>query len=243
MPDRPFAARLATWRSEDPALLTPPELTAVLSGLARERPDDPEAQRFLAIAAGAARDPAVAVRAMRRAVSLAPQRADLWELLGQALMAQAGGEVSPAARNAFREAVKRDPSTAAARFYLARAQAEAGDKAGAIVAWRGLAADLPPADPRREAVLAAMAEAQSGAVQAPAEGQLAMIRGMVEGLAQRLTANPDDPQGWVRLVRAYAVLGETSKRDEALRAARARYGANPELLSQLAAAAQAEPMR
>ena len=32
---------------------------------------------------------------------------------------------------------------------------------------------------------------------------------MVEGLAARLKVHPDDPAGWVRLVRAYTVLGET----------------------------------
>jgi cytochrome c-type biogenesis protein CcmH len=70
-----------------------------------------------------------------------------------------------------------------------------------------------------------------------------MIQGMVQGLAQKLTANPDDPEGWVRLVRAYAVLGETAKRDEAVRQAKARYAGKPETLAQLDAAARAEPMR
>lgn len=44
----------------------------------------------------------------------------------------------------------------------------------------------------------------------------APIRAMVEGLAARLEAEPDDPEGWVRLARAYDVLGETEKRDAAL---------------------------
>ncbi len=40
------------------------------------------------------------------------------------------------------------------------------------------------------------------------EDRQAMIRGMVEGLAARLEANPDDRDGWLRLARAYEVLGE-----------------------------------
>ena len=36
----------------------------------------------------------------------------------------------------------------------------------------------------------------------------AMIRGMVDRLATRLKQNGDDVEGWLRLVRAYLVLGE-----------------------------------
>ena len=47
------------------------------------------------------------------------------------------------------------------------------------------------------------------------EERQAMIEGMVEGLAIRMEANPDDLDGWLRLARAYAVLG---RRDEAVSA-------------------------
>ncbi|MBL8658348.1 MAG: c-type cytochrome biogenesis protein CcmI [Rhodospirillales bacterium] len=42
-----------------------------------------------------------------------------------------------------------------------------------------------------------------------------MIRSMVERLANRLQANPDDREGWLRLARAYDVLGETDKAADA----------------------------
>jgi cytochrome c-type biogenesis protein CcmH len=38
-----------------------------------------------------------------------------------------------------------------------------------------------------------------------------MIVGMVEGLAQRLKRDGGDFEGWLRLVRAYTVLGERDK--------------------------------
>ncbi|MDH5488799.1 MAG: c-type cytochrome biogenesis protein CcmI [Rhodospirillaceae bacterium] len=41
--------------------------------------------------------------------------------------------------------------------------------------------------------------------------QQEMIRSMVERLAARLQENPDDLEGWVRLERAYQVLGEAEK--------------------------------
>jgi cytochrome c-type biogenesis protein CcmH len=247
MGDQPFSKRLAAWRAADPATLAPPELAAVLDRLTRERPDDPQAWRYLAIAEGAAQDPADAVRAMRHAVRLAPERADLWELLGEALVAEADGDVTREAQDAFRQSLKRDPKAIAARFHLARAQIAAGDKPGGLAAWRALLADLPAGDPRRQDLLAAIAEAEgqsapSGAAALP-PAQAAMVRGMVEGLARRLQANPDDPQGWVRLVRAYAVLGEKAKLNEALTQAKARYAGKPDTLAQLDAAARAEPMQ
>lgn len=42
-----------------------------------------------------------------------------------------------------------------------------------------------------------------------------MIRGMVEGLANRLKENPNDVSGWEKLIRAYRVLGETQKAKQA----------------------------
>jgi cytochrome c-type biogenesis protein CcmH len=38
-----------------------------------------------------------------------------------------------------------------------------------------------------------------------------MIRGMVERLAARLHQDGSDPDGWVRLLRSYMVLGESEK--------------------------------
>jgi cytochrome c-type biogenesis protein CcmH len=243
--DQPFAQRLAAWRASDPASLDAPELAAVLRRLTRERPDDPEAFRFLALAEGASQEPAGAVRALRRAVELAPARADLWELLGQAEMAAAGDEVTDDAADAFREAAKRDPKAFASRFHLARRQISRGDRAAGVAAWRTLYADMSPDDPRRPALAQAIAEAEGAPkpAAAPSAGQQAMIQGMVDGLARRLAAQPDDPQGWVRLVRAYAVLGDAAKRDAALAQARNRYAGRAEILSQLDEAARAEPMR
>ncbi len=45
----------------------------------------------------------------------------------------------------------------------------------------------------------------------PKGQQDAMIEGMVEGLAQRLEKNPNDPDGWIMLMRSRMQLGETAK--------------------------------
>lgn len=242
LPDQPFARRLAAWRAVPPEQLAPDALAAVMRQIVRERPGDAEALRIQAIAEGAQGDAPAAVRAMRRAVQAAPARADLWEMLGEAVLLETGGAVTPAATVAFEEALKRDPKLAAARFHLARGKAQAGDAAGARSDLQGLLDDLPAGDPRRAAVQAALAEAErpAPALQGAA---LDLVRGMVSSLEAKLAAEPRDADGWVRLVRAYAVLGETAKRDAALKRARGLFPGQPELEADLAAAAAAEPMR
>lgn len=242
--DQPFAARLDGWRRADPTTLDPPRMAAVLRAVAGERPTDPEAFRYLALAEGAAGETASAVRALRRAITLQPGRADLWEMLGEALVAEADGEVTPNVQAAFREALKRDPKSVSARFYLARAEVEQGDRAAGLSGWRALLADLPAGDPRRAGLAQAVADAEKGpaAPQAAAEeGQDEMIRSMVEGLAARLKDSPDDAQGWVRLVRAYAVLGQVRERDAALSQARDRFRGRAEVLQALDEAAATRP--
>lgn len=58
-------------------------------------------------------------------------------------------------------------------------------------------------------------EQMEAAQEMTAEDRDAMIRGMVQRLAERLKENPDDLAGWTRLERAYRVLGETAKADAA----------------------------
>ena len=56
---------------------------------------------------------------------------------------------------------------------------------------------------------------------APADHeQDATIRGMVDGLAARLKQDGSDPDGWVRLIRSYKVLGESEKASAAAADAR-----------------------
>ena len=56
----------------------------------------------------------------------------------------------------------------------------------------------------------------AGAADMTPEQREGMIRSMVDGLATRLRDNPNDADGWLRLGRAYKVLGEQDKSVEAL---------------------------
>jgi len=61
----------------------------------------------------------------------------------------------------------------------------------------------------------------------------AMIRGMVDRLATRLKQNGDDVEGWLRLVRAYMVMGERDKATSAVIDARQAVANDAERLRQL----------
>jgi cytochrome c-type biogenesis protein CcmH len=61
----------------------------------------------------------------------------------------------------------------------------------------------------------------------------AMIRGMVDRLATRLKQNGDDVEGWLRLVRAYMVMGDRDRAKGALADARQAVANDAERLRQL----------
>jgi cytochrome c-type biogenesis protein CcmH len=69
--------------------------------------------------------------------------------------------------------------------------------------------------------------------------QSEMARGMVDRLAQRLAAQPNDFDGWVRLMRARMVLRDTKGADAALTAARRAFATDKAALARLDSAAQA----
>ena len=174
--------------------------------------------------------------AYRRAISLKPDQPQLHAELGEVLVLEAGGTVTPAAEAEFGKSGN-DPR---ARFYGAEADLQRGDNGAAKTALQALLADAPVDAPWRKIVAARLAEIAPGEPQAGAktpagptakdiaaaqsmspEERQAMIRGMVERLAARLDQNPEDKEGWTRLAHAYDVLGETDK----AQAARARAAA------------------
>lgn len=244
-PDQPFARRVDEWRHGDPSRLDPPRMAAVLRGFVAEHPNDPDALRNLALAELLSNNPSDASAALRRAVALAPQRADLWVALGEAFMAEGEGRVYVDARKVFGEALKRDPGSLAARYHLAQADMQDGDVAKGLAGWRALLADLPAGDPRRQGLMAEIAAVERdgpprvGAPPAAGPPNAAAIRGMVEGLAARLEGEPNDPEGWVRLVRSWGVLGEIEKRDAALKKAKTLFKEQPQVLQALDQAAEA----
>lgn len=142
--------------------------------------------------------------------------------LGQALFAQAGGIVTAEARMAFEAVLKFEPQNPFASYFMALALAQEGKKDEALAAFTAIAenspSDAPWMPPVRQQILA-LTGPDSAQVEAAmdmsAEDRQEMIAGMVAGLDARLQEDPNDIEGWLRLIRSYIVLG---KADEALRA-------------------------
>lgn len=97
------------------------------------------------------------------------------------------------------------PWLASVREQIARAAGELGVEIASLE---------PSAEARALGAVSAPAVAPGDAQaieQMSDEEREGMIRSMVERLAARLEESPDDREGWLRLARAYEVLGETEK--------------------------------
>ena len=160
--------------------------------------------------------------------------------MGEALtLTTTDQSVPPEASVAFSRALQLDPKAVRPRYYLARAKIDRGDEVGGLADWRTLAGELAPGSPEAQAIQAEIARVEAGpAAASEAAPQQAMIQQMVEGLAARLKANPNDAQGWARLVRSYAVLGDRTKMNAALDEARRIFKDKPSERMAIEAAAE-----
>jgi cytochrome c-type biogenesis protein CcmH len=252
-PDQPYQARLAKWAATDPSRLGPDQMAAVLKPLIREHPDDPKGYYMLGQAQMAAGQTGEASRAFAQAARLAPKTPELHIAYGEALISLNAGKIPPEALAAFRQALTIDPNNGAARYYLARAKIADGDVQGGLADWRRLVDSLPKDDAHRAVVTAQIAEVERtgglatqesvAAAESSAQTQGQFIQQMVSRLAARLAANPDDPEGWARLVRAYGVLKDETAQGEALTRARKLFANRPDALAAIEAQARAAPAK
>jgi len=112
---------------------------------------------------------------------------------------------------------------------IARAEAAAG--AGPVArAPGGAPSGAPGGAPGPTAADVANAASMSSA------DRNVMIRGMVQQLADKLAADPKNLDGWLRLARAYKVLGEADKAREALGSARTTFAGDSAALARIEAA-------
>src|SRR5579872_1915876 len=178
-----------------------------------------------------------AAMAYAQAIALVKPNPPLFAAYGESLVLAAEGVVTPEAKAQFRQSLALDPDQGMARYYLALGLAQEGDAKGALAAWEALAAS-PEGLALREAIGRQMeTTARTADLPIPplppaasGEPQQAMIRGMVDRLAAKLAADPNDVEGWRRLGRSYLVLGEREKAIEAYRKAADLRPEDPDLL-------------
>lgn len=237
-PDLP-AAPAAPASEGSQAARVEPEMALALDRLVADlaaNPDQPERQALLARTALALGRPRLAVGAFERAIDARPEDADLHAGLGEALLSLAEGQMTPAVRLAFGRALAIDGGNPAARFYSGLAQLQDGDPEAAAATWRTLLADAPEDAPWRAGIAAQLARIEAprsartpppldaatlgAAAEMDPQEQAAMIRTMVDRLAARLEAAPEDFRGWLELARMRAILGDEDSAQEALERAR-----------------------
>jgi cytochrome c-type biogenesis protein CcmH len=186
-----------------------------------------------------------AVRAYRNSISYNGDSAERRADLGEAITAAAGGVVTSEAKAEFERAVALNTDEAKANYFLGVAAEQDGRTTEAASIWRAMLAKGPPDAPWRPVVRAALARVGGSTAPALSDDTVAaakdmnetdrgaMIRGMVERLASRLKQNGDDVEGWLRLVRAYMVMGDRDKAKGALTDARQAVANDAERLRQL----------
>jgi len=246
-----------------PTAAGPEDVSALIAQLETkmaQSPGDPEGWRMLGWSYHQTGRFAEAATAYGRAAALNPGNAEYLSAEGESLVQAANGTVTAAALGAFNAALAADPADPRARYFLAVHKDQSGDHKGAMDDWIALLNDAPAGAPWaaevREFVQRIAAERdvdiagrlrsapgptpdQVAAAQTmPQADQQAMIRGMVEGLDAKLRANPADADGWVRLMRARMVLGETDKASAAYRDARKAFANDPRQLVALQQAAR-----
>jgi cytochrome c-type biogenesis protein CcmH len=189
-----------------------------------------------------------AVKARRNALALNGATADRHASLGEALTAAANGVVTAEALAQFKTAAALDDDHVMARFFLGLAAEQDGRASDAVAMWRALLDRAPPDARWAEFVRAELARVTGGAAAGsagpteeqvaaakdlPPDQRTAMIKGMVERLAERLGKDGSDIEGWLRLVRSYMVLGEREQAVAAAGAARRALAAEPDKLKRI----------
>jgi cytochrome c-type biogenesis protein CcmH len=186
-----------------------------------------------------------AVRAYRNSITYNGDSAERRADLGETLAAAAGGVVTSEAKAEFERAIALNADEVKASYFLGLAAEQDGRTTEAASIWRAMLAKAPSDAPWRPLVQAALARVGGSAAPVLSDDAVAaakdmnetdrgaMIRGMVERLASRLKQNGDDVEGWLRLVRAYMVMGDRDKAKSALTEARQAVGNDAERLRQL----------
>ena len=186
-----------------------------------------------------------AVRAYHNSITYGGDSAERRSDLGEVIAAAAGGVVTAEAKAEFDRALALNAQDAKARYFIGLAAQQDGRTSEAASVWRAMLEAGPQDAPWRPLVQAALAridgstapalpdQAMAAAKGMNADDRDTMIRSMVDRLASRLKQNGDDVEGWLRLVRAYMVMGDHGKLQGALADARQAVAGNAERLRQL----------
>ncbi|MBE1503548.1 c-type cytochrome biogenesis protein CcmI [Rhizobium viscosum] len=257
LPSQPLEARLANPGNDMAVLVAKAERHLA------QNPDDGKGWDVLAPIYFSTMRISDAETAYRNAIRLLGPSPARLDGLAETLMATAEGVVTEDARKVLEQSLALEPNNPRARFYIALSLEQAGQPDQARTAFEALAKQSPADAPWLALVNehiaknggTAVAPAAEPAAQPPALGgpteqdvataetmssgdRQQMIRGMVESLDAKLSADPDNFEGWMRLVRSYAVLNDKDRAADALKRGLAAFPASGEQGRQLLALAK-----
>ena len=232
LPAQPLAERLANPGNDISILIAKAE-----NHLARN-PDDGAGWDLLApiyYRSGRVEDAANAFSQAIRLLGPTPERLDGY---AETLIAQSNGIVTAEARARLEQSLVLKADNPRAEYYLALALEQEGKRAEARAAFEAMAKEAPADAPWLPLVnrhIAGLAGGEGGEVAGtlgnPTADDVAaaqdlsagdrqqMISGMVESLAAKLQENPDNIEGWTRIIRSYVVLDQRPKAEAALKTA------------------------
>lgn len=237
-PGQAEAEASLTERPPQPALS--PDYVALIEQLRATvagRPDDLQGHLLLARHEAASGNFQAAYAAQERVIALKGGAVEAQDYANYAdmLVLAAGGYVSPEAEAALATALELDRRNGAARYYWGLMMGQTGRPDVAFRIWVELLQEGPDSagwiEPIRLQIEdMAMRAGQANFVLPPpanlpgptaediaaaeemsAEDRNAMIRGMVEGLSDRLATEGGPPEDWARLIGALGVLGEEAQ--------------------------------
>ena len=251
LPAQPLAERLSNPGNDISILIAKAE-----NHLARN-PDDGAGWDLLApiyYRSGRVEDAANAFSQAIRLLGPTPERLDGY---AETLIAQSNGIVTAQARARLQQSLTLKADNPRAEYYLALALEQEGKRAEARTAFEAMAKEAPADAPWLPLVnrhIAELAGEEGGAVAGnlgnPTADDVAaaqdlsagdrqqMISGMVESLAAKLQENPDNIEGWMRVIRSYVVLDQRPKAEAALQTALKTFPAGSDNGKQLLALAR-----
>lgn len=224
LPSQPFAERI----SKAPEEQSLDELVARVEEHLRANPGDADGWRVVAPIYGRMGRFEDAATAYGRLIDLDGATAERLADLGESLVFADEGLVGDRAAAVFARAVSLDAAHAQSNYFLGLAALQEGDRDTARAIWQELQANADPDLPWARMVtqsLAALDAEQSepsteeAIATLPDEDRAAAIRGMVDGLDERLAANGGSEAEWRQLMRARMVLGEADAAQDVLKRA------------------------
>jgi cytochrome c-type biogenesis protein CcmH len=261
LPGEPFAERADRAQPPGaggaPSVASVEKLVADLEQRVKATPDDLEGWSRLARAYQLIDQPAKAVGAYEHALALDDRSAELQAGFAEASIGAAGGIVTEKASKALTRALELDPKNPRARFYRGLDLVQRGERRQALDLWAGLVKDTPADAPylpvlreRMTALAQDLGQDPVKVIPAPAAPEMAAaepadqlpsdpkaLNAEAARLETELARNAKDWQGWIRLARSRAALGQTAEAEAALARGAKVYAGAPFVQQQFLATA------